>query len=154
MQHQFIQYLSLIIVIITLVMLASKLKIAYPIVLVIGGLIISLIPGLPVVEINPELIFIIFLPPLLYEAAWYTSWKDFWKWRRVITSFAFLIVILTSFVVALVSSSIIPGFTMALGLFAGRHRISSGCGICQCCAEECESAQKAFCHTGRRKPDE
>ncbi|MRG45797.1 Na+/H+ antiporter [Chitinophaga sp. SYP-B3965] len=119
MEHHVIQYLSLIMVIITLVMLASKLKIAYPIVLVIGGLAISLIPGLPVIEINPELIFIIFLPPLLYEAAWYTSWKDFWKWRRVITSFAFLIVILTSFVVALVSSSIIPGFTMALGFLLG-----------------------------------
>ena len=114
-----IQYLSLILIIITLVMLAQKLKIAYPIILVIGGLMISLIPGLPVVSINPELIFIIFLPPLLYEAAWYTSWKDFWKWRRVITSFAFLIVVLTSFVVALVSSSIIPGFTMALGFLLG-----------------------------------
>lgn len=119
MLDQVIQYLSLILIIITLVMLAQKLKIAYPIVLVIGGLLISLIPGLPSVTINPELIFVIFLPPLLYEAAWYTSWKDFWKWRRVITSFAFLIVVLTSFVVALVSSSIIPGFTMALGFLLG-----------------------------------
>ncbi len=119
MLDQVIQYLSLILVIITLVMLAQKLKIAYPIILVIGGLLISLIPGLPVININPELIFIIFLPPLLYEAAWYTSWKDFWKWRRVITSFAFLIVVITSFVVALVSSSIIPGFTMALGFLLG-----------------------------------
>lgn len=119
MLHTFIQYLSLILIIITLVMLAQKLKIAYPIMLVIGGLAISLIPGLPVISINPELIFVIFLPPLLYEAAWYTSWKNFWKWRRVITSFAFLIVILTSFVVAYISSSIIPGFTMALGFLLG-----------------------------------
>src|SRR5687768_12466742 len=93
-----IPYLAIIIVILFLVMLAQKLKIAYPIVLVVGGLAISLLPGLPVISINPELIFIIFLPPLLYEAAWYTSWKDFWRWRRVITSFAFLIVLLTSLV--------------------------------------------------------
>lgn len=119
MLHTFITYLSLILVIITLVMLAQKLKIAYPIVLVIGGLAISLIPGIPAITINPELIFVIFLPPLLYEAAWYTSWKNFWKWRRVITSFAFLIVIVTSFIVALISSSIIPGFTMALGFLLG-----------------------------------
>src|SRR5882762_116702 len=65
------------------------------------------------------LIFIIFLPPLLYEAAWYTSWKDLWRWRRVITSFAFLIVIVTSLVVALVSSALIPGFTLAMGFLLG-----------------------------------
>lgn len=99
--------------------LAQKLKIAYPIVLVLGGLLLSVIPGLPVVTINPELIFIIFLPPLLYEAAWFTSWKNFWRWRRVITSFAFLIVILTSLVIAVVSSTLIPGFTMALGFLLG-----------------------------------
>ncbi|WP_448634691.1 cation:proton antiporter [Pedobacter panaciterrae] len=114
-----IPYIAIIIVILFLVMLAQKLKIAYPIVLVVGGLAISLLPGLPVISINPELIFIIFLPPLLYEAAWYTSWKDFWRWRRVITSFAFLIVLLTSLVIALVSQMIIPGFTLALGLLLG-----------------------------------
>ncbi len=115
----FIQYISLVIAILLLVMLAQKLKIAYPIILVIGGLLLSLIPGIPVIDIDPELIFIIFLPPLLYEAAWYTSWKDLWRWRRVISSFAFLIVIVTSFVIALVSSAIIPGFTLALGFLLG-----------------------------------
>ncbi|HKO82667.1 MAG TPA: Na+/H+ antiporter [Chitinophagaceae bacterium] len=115
----FIQYISLVIAILLLVMLAQKLKIAYPIVLVIGGLLLSLIPGLPVIHIDPELIFIIFLPPLLYEAAWYTSWKDLWHWRRVISSFAFLIVIVTAFVIAIVSSTIIPGFTLALGFLLG-----------------------------------
>ena len=61
-----IPYIAIIIVILFLVMLAQKLKIAYPIVLVVGGLAISLLPGLPVISINPELIFIIFLPPLLF----------------------------------------------------------------------------------------
>lgn len=115
----FIQYISLIIAILLLVMLAQKLKIAYPILLVLAGLALSLIPGIPVIHIEPELIFIIFLPPLLYEAAWYTSWKDLWHWRRVISSFAFLIVIITAFVIAIVSSTIIPGFTMALGFLLG-----------------------------------
>ncbi|MBL0740449.1 Na+/H+ antiporter [Chryseolinea lacunae] len=119
MLEPFIQYLFLIIAILLLVMLAQKLKIAYPIVLVLGGLLLSILPGIPVMSIDPELIFVIFLPPLLYEAAWNTSWKELWRWRRVISSFAFLIVIVTSFVVALVSSAVIPGFTLALGFLLG-----------------------------------
>ena len=119
MLETFIPYIVIVIIILLLVMLAQKLKIAYPIVLVIGGLAISLLPGLPQVQIDPELIFIIFLPPLLYEAAWYTSWKGLWKWRRVIGSFAFIIVLITSFVIALVSSALIPGFTLALGFLLG-----------------------------------
>jgi Na+/H+ antiporter len=119
MLHTFIQYILLVIIILFLVMLGQKMKIAYPIVLVLGGLVLSVIPGVPVISIDPELIFVIFLPPLLYEAAWYTSWKDLWRWRRVISSFAFLIVIVTSLVIALVSSAIIPGFTLALGFLLG-----------------------------------
>jgi Na+/H+ antiporter len=100
-------------------MLAQKIKIAYPIVLVLIGLPLGFVPFLRGVEIQPELIFVIFLPPLLYEAAWNTSWKDFWKWRRVISSFAFPVVILTSCVVAFVSASLIPGFTLATGFLLG-----------------------------------
>jgi monovalent cation/hydrogen antiporter len=119
MQSTFLQYISIVLIILSLVMLARKLRVAYPIVLVLGGLVIGFIPGVPMIEIDPELIFLIFLPPLLYEAAWATSWKVFWKYRRIITSFAFLIVIVTSFVVALVASSLIPGFTLALGFLLG-----------------------------------
>lgn len=114
-----IEYIILIFIILFLVMLAQKLKIAYPIILVIGGLILSMFHFLPSIQINPELILLIFLPPLLYEAAWYTSWKEFWRWRRVIASFAFLIVIVTSLVVAVVSHALIPGFTLALGFLLG-----------------------------------
>ena len=119
MQSTFLQYLSIVLIILFLVMLARKLRVAYPIVLVLGGLVIGFIPGVPMIEIDPEMIFLIFLPPLLYEAAWSTSWKAFWKYRRIITSFAFIIVIVTSLVVALVASSIIPGFTLALGFLLG-----------------------------------
>jgi len=117
--HNFILYIGIIFLIMFLVMLANKIKVAYPIVLVIGGLLVSLVPGLPEITIDPEMIFVVFLPPLLFEAAWYTSWKELWKWRRVVGSFAFLIVIVTSFVVAVVSSQLIPGFTLALGFLLG-----------------------------------
>jgi CPA1 family monovalent cation:H+ antiporter len=119
MQDLFIEYIALISIIVALVMAANKLRLAYPIVLVLGGLILSLTNIFPNVIIDPELIFFIFLPPLLYEAAWQTSWREFWKWRRVITSFAFPIVIITSCVVALASSALIPGFTLALGFLLG-----------------------------------
>ena len=119
MQSLFIEYVYLILIILALVMLANKLRLAYPIVLVLGGLALSFTKTFSNITIDPDLIFFIFLPPLLYEAAWQTSWKEFWKWRRVILSFAFPIVILTSCVVALASYALIPGFTLALGFLLG-----------------------------------
>ena len=119
MSVEFIQYIFLILIILGLVMVANRLKLAYPIVLVLGGLVLSFTGIFSHIEIDPALIFFIFLPPLLYEAAWQVSWKEFWKWRRVIMSFAFPVVILTSCVIAVVSSSLIPGFTLALGFLLG-----------------------------------
>jgi NhaP-type Na+/H+ or K+/H+ antiporter len=119
MQNLFIQYVYLILIILALVMLAEKLRIAYPIILVLGGLILSFTFVFSQATIDPAMIFFIFLPPLLYEAAWQTSWKEFWKWRRVITGFAFPIVIITSCIIAFVSTAIIPGFTLALGFLLG-----------------------------------
>lgn len=100
-------------------MLAQKIKIAYPVFLVISGLGISLIPGIPQIHIDPDLIFLIILPPLLYEAAWYTSWNDFWKWKRPIGLLAFGLVFFTSTIVAYTSVALIPGFTLALGFLLG-----------------------------------
>ena len=119
MQSHFIEYVYLILIILALVMIANRLRLAYPIVLVLGGLLVSFIKLFSNITIDPELIFFIFLPPLLYEAAWQTSWKEFWKWRRAIMSFAFPIVILTSCVIAFVSNALIPGFTLALGFLLG-----------------------------------
>jgi CPA1 family monovalent cation:H+ antiporter len=119
MQSDFIQYIYLILIILALVMLANKVKLAYPIVLVLGGLLLSFTKVFSNIAIDPELIFFIFLPPLLYEAAWQISWKEFWRLKRIIMSFAFPIVILTSCVVALASHALIPGFSLALGFLLG-----------------------------------
>ena len=119
MHSLFIDYVYLVLIIIGLNMLANKLRIAYPIVLVLGGLALSFVSIFSHITIDPDLIFFIFLPPLLYEAAWQTSWKEFWRWRRIIMSFAFPIVIITSSVVAFASNAIIPGFTLALGFLLG-----------------------------------
>jgi len=112
-------YLSLIVAIVLIIMLAKKIKVAYPVLLVVAGLAISFIPGIPALHMDPELIFIIFLPPLLYEAAWTISWKELWRWRRIICSFAFVVVFLTALSVALVANHFIPGFSLALGFLLG-----------------------------------
>src|ERR1041385_6489608 len=112
-------YLGLIVAIVFLVMLANQIKVAYPIILVVAGLVVSFIPGLPVVKIDPDVIFLVVLPPLLFEAAWSISWKELWKWRRIVSSFAFIVVFLSALSVALVANNFIPGFTLALGFLLG-----------------------------------
>lgn len=102
-----------------LYLLSQRWKISYPIFLVIGGLGISFIPGIPAISVDPDIVFLIFLPPLLFEAAWYTSWNDFWKWKRSILLLGFGLVLITSLAIAYFSVSIIPGFTLALGFLLG-----------------------------------
>lgn len=111
--------LAMIAAIVLLNMWATKLKIAYPILLVVAGLLVSFIPGLPMLKINPDLIFFIFLPPLLFEAAWSISFKEMKKWWRIIGSFAFLVVFFTALSVAIATNYFIPGFTIALGFLLG-----------------------------------
>ncbi len=111
--------LAMVAAVVLLEMWAAKLKIAYPILLVVAGLLISFIPGLPMVKINPDLIFFIFLPPLLFEASWAISFKEMKKWWRIIGSFAFLVVFFTALSVAVVANHYIPGFTIALGFLLG-----------------------------------
>lgn len=111
--------LAMIAAIVLLEMWATKLKVAYPILLVVAGLVISFVPGLPAVKINPDLIFFIFLPPLLFEAAWSISFKEMKKWWRIIGSFAFLVVFFTALSVAVATNYFIPGFPLVLGFLLG-----------------------------------
>src|SRR5689334_19283423 len=111
--------LAMIAAIVLLRMLATKLKIAYPILLVVAGLAVSFIPSLPSVKIKPDLIFFFFLPPLLFEASWTISFKEMKKWWRIITSFAFLVVFFTAFSVAIITNHFIPGFSIAIGFLLG-----------------------------------
>ena len=111
--------LGLILSVSFLVLLARKLSIAYPIFLVIAGLIFSFIPGIPTIHIEPDLVFLIVLPPVLFDAAQNTSWKALWKWRRIVSVMALGYVLLTSTVVAFAACWLIPGFTLAEGFLLG-----------------------------------
>lgn len=118
--HQQLPFLlALVAAIVLIEMLADKLRVAYPVLLVLAGLAISFVPGLPAVRINPDMIFFIFLPPLLFSAAWNVSFKEMRKWWRIIGSFAFLVVLFSAFAVALLASQVMPGFTLALGFLLG-----------------------------------
>ncbi len=119
LHNQLTLVLVLLLGIIILVMLGQKFKIAYPIFLVLAGLGIGFIPGIPHVSIEPDMIFLLFLPPLLYEAAWLTSWKDFWEYKGAIVLMAVGLVFITSIAVAYASVYFIPGFTLALGFVLG-----------------------------------
>lgn len=118
--HQQLPFmLALVAAIVLIEMLASKLRIAYPVLLVIAGLLISFIPSLPRVQVDPDMIFFIFLPPLLFEAAWSISLKEMKKWWRIISSFAFLVVLFSAVAVAVLTNYFIPGFSLALGFLLG-----------------------------------
>ncbi len=119
MHEQLPFLLALVAAIVLIEMMASKLRIAYPVLLVIAGLLISFIPGLPAVQVDPNMIFFIFLPPLLFEAAWSISFKEMKKWWRIIGSFAFLVVFFSALAVAVLTNHFIPGFTLALGFLLG-----------------------------------
>jgi monovalent cation/hydrogen antiporter len=119
MHEQLPFMLALVAAIVLIEMLADKLRIAYPILLVVAGLLISFIPALPKVQVDPDMIFFIFLPPLLFEAAWSISFKEMRKWWRIIGSFAFIVVFFSALAVAVFTNHFIPGFTLALGFLLG-----------------------------------
>src|SRR5450755_2305400 len=93
-------FVGLLLAVAVLAMLARKLHIPYPILFVIGGLLLGWIPGLPKVSLNPELVFLFFLPPLLFPAALFTSWRDFRLNLRPIALLAIGLVLFTTIAVA------------------------------------------------------
>src|SRR5438034_1998590 len=78
-----------------LAIVARRIRVPYPILLTIGGVVLALIPGLPEIHLEPELVFSLFLPPLIYPAAVWTSWRDFRGNLRPILLLAIVLVILT-----------------------------------------------------------
>jgi Na+/H+ antiporter len=99
--------------------LARRLRVPYPILLVIAGLLLSFVPEMPRIGLNPDLVFFVFLPPLLYSAAWTLSWREF---QRNFVSIALLAVGLVLFTVvglALAAGSLLPGFNWKAAVLLG-----------------------------------
>jgi monovalent cation/hydrogen antiporter len=110
---------SLLAAMVILVALANRLRIPYPILLVLGGLVISLIPGLPFIELNPSLVFILFLPPILQQSAYYTPIRDFRANLRSISLLAIGLVLATMIGIAIVAHALIPGMPWAAAFVLG-----------------------------------
>lgn len=97
--------------------LAERIGVAYPILLVIGGIGIAFIPGLPKVELDPKLVFTLFLPPLLFSAAFFTPWDDFLANLRPIMLLAVGLVIATTVAVGyaahwMIGIPLVAGFVL------------------------------------------
>ncbi|PYU06316.1 MAG: Na+/H+ antiporter [Acidobacteria bacterium] len=112
-------FLLLLLFVVVFAWLAKKLGTPYPIVLVIAGLLLGFIPGIPKVTLDPDLIFLVVLPPLLYAAAWVTPWREF-KFNFVsIFMLAFGLVGFTVLGVAEISRWVFAGFDLRLGFVLG-----------------------------------
>src|SRR5688572_19489344 len=86
---------------------AARPKVPYPILLLIGGLGLSFVPGLPGVTLDPPLVFVLFLPPLLYYPGLLTSWNDFRANIRTISLLATGLVLFTTCLVAVAAHFVI-----------------------------------------------
>jgi monovalent cation/hydrogen antiporter len=109
----------LLTVVTALAEVTDRVKIPYPILLVLAGIAIGLVPGLPHVSLDPEIVFLVFLPPVLYAAAWSTSWADFKAARRPITLLAIGCVIFTMCAVAWIAHMFVPGLGWAEAFVLG-----------------------------------
>jgi CPA1 family monovalent cation:H+ antiporter len=103
--------LSLLLAVATLLALAPAVRIPYPILLVVGGLVLGVIPGMPEFELNPELVFFGVLPPLLYSAAFFTSLRDLRATMKPIGLLAVGLVVATTVAVAVVAHAFIDGLS-------------------------------------------
>src|SRR5437762_3956701 len=101
-----------------LAIVARKIRIPYPILLTIGGVVLALIPGLPAIRLEPQLVFNLFLPPLLYPAAIFTSWRDFRGNLRSILPLAIVLVLVTMTATAYLFHNLV-GLPLAVGFVFG-----------------------------------
>src|SRR5213593_3136355 len=112
-------FLLLLLFVVAFGALARKLQTPYPIILVIAGTLLGFVPGIPKISLNPDVIFFVILPPLLYSAAWLTSWREF---SFNLVSILFLAIGLVTFTVVGVTQAahwFLPGLDWRMGLILG-----------------------------------
>jgi CPA1 family monovalent cation:H+ antiporter len=111
--------LGLLVAVALLALLARRLEVPYPIVMVLGGLAIALVPGLPRVSLAPDIVFLVFLPPLVYSGGWFTSLRDLKANLRPITQLAIGLVLFTIVCVAALVHLLEPGMPWAVAFVLG-----------------------------------
>src|SRR5574341_1875015 len=123
--HQLEIVILLLAVVLGLTTVAQKIYIPYPILLVIGGLLLGVVPGLPTVTLNPDLVFLVFLPPILWAAAYFTSWREFRDNLRPISLLAVGLVLATTAAVAAVAHAMLPGIDRKSTRLNSSHQLIS-----------------------------
>jgi monovalent cation/hydrogen antiporter len=98
---------ALLVAVVGLASLATRLRVPYPILLVLGGLVLGFVPGLPTVTLDPALVLFLFLPPLIYSSAWFTPWREFHANLRPILLLAIGLVLTCIVLVAFVAHTIL-----------------------------------------------
>lgn len=111
--------LGLLAAVVVLVLVARRLGIAYPILLVLGGLVLGLVPQLPHVQLDPDVVFVLFVPPLVYSAAFPTAWREFRLNLPPILSLAVGLVLATMLAVAATMHASVPGFAWTAAFVLG-----------------------------------
>ena len=113
-------FLLLLAVVAAVTLIAQRIGIPYPILMVVAGLAIALLPATPSVELDPDTVLTVFLPPILFSGAFFLSLRDLWRSIRPITLLAVGLVLTTTAAVAVVAMAFVPeiGWPMALALGA------------------------------------
>ena len=109
---------SILAAIVGLALVAKKIHVPYPVVFVLGGLVVALVPGMPAIELQPDLVFLLFLPILIFGDGWTTDYRAFKRFYQPIFMLAIGLVGFTSVVVAYVAHWMM-GFPLALGFVLG-----------------------------------
>jgi monovalent cation/hydrogen antiporter len=109
----------LLVAVLLLMTLARRVLIPYPILLVLGGLALSFVPTVPVVPLDPDLVFLVFLPPVLWAAAYFTSLREFTANLRPILLLAVGLVVATTVAVAVVAHLVVPGMPWPVAFALG-----------------------------------
>src|SRR6476619_3585581 len=111
--------LGLLVVAVALGYVARRIGVAYPILLLLGGLVLGYLPGLPSIELDPNLVFLLLLPPILFGAGYSTPIRDFKTNARPIALLAIGLVLFTTIVVGVVAQLAIPGLPAAAAFALG-----------------------------------
>lgn len=116
---QLIMVLEMLATIAVLALVSKRIRVPLPILLVIVGTVLGFVPGLPDIEMAPELVFFIFLPPLLYIQAVLTPWRDLREHAEPIILLAIGLVLVTQYSIAVVAHAIIPGISWTVAYVLG-----------------------------------
>src|SRR3954468_17861655 len=113
MNHIEAVIISLLVAVALLSAVATRIGVPYPILLVLGGLALGFVPGVPDVRLQPDLVLVVFLPPLIYSGAFFANLRELRADMRTITLLSTLLVVVTAAAVAVTAHALVAGLPWA-----------------------------------------